>query len=208
MDPIHKITGTAVPIDRSDIDTDQIIPAVWLKRVERTGFGAGLFSSWRESDPDFVLNRPEYRSASVIVAGPNFGVGSSREHAVWALMDYGFRAVISSRFGDIFRNNATKSGLIPVVVEQGFAEEIMSAIEVNPATQVIVDIESRTVSVPSLRLSASFPMDDFTRYRLMEGLDDIGLTLRNDDAIGHYEARRPEWLPSIEHPAPAMTTRS
>ncbi len=206
MEPIKTITGTAVPIDRSDIDTDQIIPAVWLKRVERTGFGAGLFSSWRENDPDFVLNRPEYQSASVIVAGPNFGVGSSREHAVWALMDYGFRAVISSRFGDIFRNNATKSGLIPVVVEQGFAEEIMSAIEVNPATQVIVDVESRTVSVPSLRLSASFPMDDFTRYRLMEGLDDIGLTLRNDDAIGRYEARRPEWLPSVEHPEPAMAS--
>ncbi len=208
MEPLKTITGTAVPIDRSDIDTDQIIPAVWLKRVERTGFGAGLFSSWRENDPDFVLNRPEYQAASVIVAGPNFGVGSSREHAVWALMDYGFRAVISSRFGDIFRNNATKSGLIPVVVEQGFAEEIMSAIEVNPATQVIVDIESRTVSVPSLRLSAAFPMDDFTRYWLMEGLDDIGLTLRNDDAIGRFEARRPEWLPSVDHPEPAMTAGS
>lgn len=200
--------GTAIPLDRSDVDTDQIIPAVWLKRVERTGFGAGLFSSWRENDPNFVLNRPEYRSASVIVAGPNFGVGSSREHAVWALMDYGFKAVISSRFGDIFRNNATKSGLIPVVVEQGFAEEIMSAIEVNPATQVIVDIESRTVSVPSLRLSASFPLDDFTRYRLMEGLDDIGLTLRNEDAIVSYEGRRLSWLPSVEHPEPAMAVSS
>ncbi len=208
MEPIRTITGTAVPLDRSDVDTDQIIPAVWLKRVERTGFGAGLFSSWRENDPDFVLNRPEYRSASVIVAGPNFGVGSSREHAVWALMDYGFKAVISSRFGDIFRNNATKSGLIPVVVEQGFAEEIMSAIEVNPATQVIVDIESRTVSVPSLRLSSSFPLDDFTRYRLMEGLDDIGLTLRNEDAITDYEAHRPSWLPSVDHPEPAMAVSS
>lgn len=203
MEPIRTISGTAVPIDRSDVDTDQIIPAVWLKRVERTGFGAGLFSSWRENDPDFVLNRPEYQAASIIVAGSNFGVGSSREHAVWALMDYGFKAVISSRFGDIFRNNATKSGLIPVVVEQGFAEEIMSAIEVNPATQVIVDIESRTVSVPSLRLSASFPLDDFTRYRLMEGLDDIGLTLRNEDAMVSYEARRPAWLPSVDHPEPA-----
>ncbi len=208
MEPIKTITGTAVPIDRSDIDTDQIIPAVWLKRVERTGFGAGLFSSWRESDPDFVLNRPEYRSASVIVAGPNFGVGSSREHAVWALMDYGFKAVISSRFGDIFRNNATKSGLIPVVVDQGFAEEIMSAIEVNPATQVIVDIESRTVSVPSLRLSASFPLDDFTRNRLMEGLDDIGLTLRNDEAIGQYEACRADWMPSVDHPEPSIAAPS
>ncbi len=204
LEPIKTITGTAVPIDRSDIDTDQIIPAVWLKRVERTGFGAGLFSSWRENDPDFVLNRPEYQGATVIVAGPNFGVGSSREHAVWALMDYGFRAVISSRFGDIFRNNATKSGLIPVVVEQGFAEEIMSAIEVNPATEVIVDIESRTVSVPALRLSTTFPLDDFTRYRLMEGLDDIGLTLRNDDQIGQYEVRRPAWLPSVDHPEPRV----
>ena len=204
LEPIKTITGTAVPIDRSDIDTDQIIPAVWLKRVERTGFGAGLFSSWRENDPDFVLNRPEYQGATVIVAGPNFGVGSSREHAVWALMDYGFKAVISSRFGDIFRNNATKSGLIPVVVEQGFAEEIMSAIEVNPATEVIVDIESRTVSVPALRLSTTFPLDDFTRYRLMEGLDDIGLTLRNDDQIGQYEVRRPAWLPSVDHPEPGV----
>ena len=204
MEPIRTITGTAVPLDRSDVDTDQIIPAVWLKRVERTGFGAGLFSSWRENDPDFVLNRPEYQSASVIVAGPNFGVGSSREHAVWALMDYGFKAVISSRFGDIFRNNATKSGLIPVVVEQGFAEEVMSAVEVNPATEVIVDIASRTVSVPSLRLSASFPLDDFTRYRLMEGLDDIGLTLRNEDAIASFEARRPSWLPRVDHPEPIL----
>lgn len=205
MEPIKTITGTAVPLDRADVDTDQIIPAVWLKRVERTGFGAGLFSSWRESDPDFVLNRPEYANASVLVAGPNFGVGSSREHAVWSLMDYGFRAVISSRFGDIFRNNAMKSGLIPVTVDQGFAEEVMSAIEVNPATEVIVDIESRTVSVPSLRLQASFPMDDFTRYRLMEGLDDIGLTLRNDAAIGAYEARRNSWLPVVDHPDAGVT---
>jgi 3-isopropylmalate/(R)-2-methylmalate dehydratase small subunit len=206
MEPIKTITGTAVPLDRADVDTDQIIPAVWLKRVERTGFGAGLFSAWRESDPDFVLNRPEYAQATVLVAGPNFGVGSSREHAVWALQDYGFRAVISSRFGDIFRNNATKAGLIPVVVEQGFAEEIMSAIEVDPTTEVVVDLETRTVSVPALRLGASFPMDDFTRYRLMEGLDDIGLTLRNEDAIGAYEAQRRPWLPTVDHPEPAGVT--
>ena len=206
MEPIKTITGTAVPLDRADVDTDQIIPAVWLKRVERTGFGAGLFLAWRENDPDFVLNRPEYHQATVMVAGPNFGVGSSREHAVWALQDYGFRAVISSRFGDIFRNNATKGGLIPVVVEQGFAEEIMSAIEVDPTTEVVVDLESRTVTVPALRLSASFPMDDFTRYRLMEGLDDIGLTLRNEDAISAFEGQRHAWLPTVDHPEPVSGT--
>ncbi|HEV2528584.1 MAG TPA: 3-isopropylmalate dehydratase small subunit [Thermomicrobiales bacterium] len=206
MEPIRTITGTAVPLDRADVDTDQIIPAVWLKRVERTGFGAGLFSAWRENDPDFVLNRPEYQQATIMVAGPNFGVGSSREHAVWALQDYGFRAVISSRFGDIFRNNATKGGIIPVVVEQGFAEEIMSAIEVDPTTEVVIDLETRTVTVPALRLSASFPMDDFTRYRLMEGLDDIGLTLRSEDAISAYERRREPWKPTVNHPEPFVAT--
>ena len=208
MEPIRTITGTAVPIDRADIDTDQIIPAVWLKRVERTGFGAGLFSSWRENEPDFPLNRPEYVGASVVVAGPNFGVGSSREHAVWALTDYGFKAVISSRFGDIFRNNATKAGLVPVVVSQGFAEEIMSAVEVNPATEIVIDIESRTVTVPALNIRASFPMDDFTRYRLIEGLDDIGLTLTHGADIDTYEAQRRSWMPSVDHPEPRLMTES
>ena len=197
MQPVRVITGTAVPLDRSDVDTDQIIPAVWLKRVERTGFGVGLFSSWRENDPDFPLNRPEFAGASILVAGPNFGVGSSREHAVWALMDYGFKAVVSPRFGDIFRNNATKSGLVPVVVEPAIGEALMRAVQADPQLEVSVDVERRVVSAPSVGIEAPFPLDDFTRHRLLEGLDDIGLTLRHVDAIATYEATRPAWMPSV-----------
>lgn len=197
MQAVRVITGRAVPLDRADVDTDQIIPAHWLKRVERTGFGAGLFSAWRESDPDFVLNRPEYAGASILVAGPNFGVGSSREHAVWSLMDYGFRAVISPQFGDIFRNNSTKTGLVPVVVEPEVGEALMRAVQADPALEITVDVEKRDVSAPAVGISASFPMDDFTRYRLLEGLDDIGITLRNEAAITAYEARRPAWLPTV-----------
>ncbi len=197
MQPVRVITGTAVPLDRSDVDTDQIIPAHWLKRVERTGFGAGLFSSWREADPNFVLNRPEYSGASILVAGSNFGVGSSREHAVWALMDAGFQAVISPRFGDIFRNNATKSGLVPVVVEPPVAEALLRAVEADPRLEVRVDVERRMVSASGVGIEAPFPLDDFTRYRLLEGLDDIGLTLRHVDALGAYEARRPDWMPMV-----------
>ena len=197
MQPVRVITGTAVPLDRSDVDTDQIIPAVWLKRVERTGFGVGLFSSWRESDPNFPLNRPEFAGASILVAGPNFGVGSSREHAVWALMDYGFKAVVSPRFGDIFRNNATKSGLVPVVVEPAIGEALMRAVQADPQLEVSVDVERRVVSAPSVGIEAPFPLDDFTRHRLLEGLDDIGLTLRHVDAIAAYEATRPAWMPSV-----------
>jgi len=197
MHPVRTITGTAVPLDRSDVDTDQIIPAFWLKRVERTGFGAGLFSAWREQDPTFVLNRPEYAGASILIAGPNFGVGSSREHAVWALMDHGFRAVISPRFGDIFRNNATKSGLVPVVVEPEVGEALLGAVAADPALEVTVDVEARRVSAPAVGIEAGFPLDDFTRYRLLEGLDDIGLTLRHEAAIADYERRRPPWLPRV-----------
>ena len=197
MQAVRVITGRAVPLDRADVDTDQIIPAHWLKRVERTGFGKGLFSAWRESDPDFVLNRPEHAGANILVAGPNFGVGSSREHAVWSLMDYGFRAVISPRFGDIFRNNSTKTGLVPVVVEPEIGEALMRAVQADPSLEITVDVEKREVSVPAIGIRAPFPMDDFTRYRLLEGLDDIGLTLRNEDAITAYEARRPAWLPTV-----------
>ncbi len=196
MKPIRVITGTAVPLDRSDVDTDQIIPADWLKRVERTGFGAGLFSSWREADRDFVLNQPQYGGASILIAGPNFGTGSSREHAVWALTDYGFEAVISSRFADIFRNNSTKAGLVPVTVPPDVAEALLRAVEADPSLEITIDIERRLVSAPAVGIQASFPLDDFTQHRLLEGLDDIGLTLRNQDDIDSYEISRPNWLPT------------
>ena len=202
MEPVRKIQGRAVPLERSDVDTDQIIPAVYLKRVERTGFGEGLFAAWRENDPNFVLNRSEFQGGSVLIAGPNFGTGSSREHAVWALMDYGFRAVISPKFGDIFQNNATKSGLVPVVVPDDFGAELMEAAAEHPYLEVIVDVENRTVSAPAVGLQATFPMDDFTRHRLLEGLDDIGLTLRNEDAITAFESGRPAWKPHVTHPEP------
>ena len=197
MDPIKKIEGRIVPLDRSDVDTDQIIPAVYLKRVERTGFGEGLFAAWRESDPGFVLNRPEFEGGKVLIAGPNFGTGSSREHAVWALLDYGFQAVISPKFGDIFKNNATKSGLVPVTVDPEFGAELLEAAAEHPFLEVVVDVESRTVSVPSLGMSASFPLDDFTQHRLLNGLDDIGLTLQHVDAIDAYERARPSWRPEV-----------
>jgi 3-isopropylmalate/(R)-2-methylmalate dehydratase small subunit len=199
MQPVRVIVGTAVPLDRSDIDTDQIIPASWLKRVERTGFGVGLFSAWRENDPDFVLNRPEYAGAKILVAGPNFGIGSSREHAVWALTDYGFQAVICPRFGDIFRNNATKTGLVPVGVSPEFGEALLRAVERDPSLEINIDVAEGWVSAPSVRLECEFPLDEFTRHRLVEGLDDIGLTLRHSDKIAAFESKRPAWMPSIGH---------
>lgn len=197
MNPVRTITGVAAPLDRSDVDTDQIIPAVWLKRVERTGFGEGLFSSWRQ-DPEFVLNKKEFQGASVLIAGPNFGTGSSREHAVWALMDAGFQAVISPRFGDIFKNNSTKSGLVPVVVDPEVGEFLLNAAAAEPGLQVTIDVENRLLSVPEIGVEVSFALDDFTQFRLLEGLDDIGLSLRHVDAIGEYESRRAEWLPTVE----------
>ncbi len=200
MDPIKVIRGTAAPLDRSDVDTDQIIPASWLKRVERTGFGVGLFSAWREIDPDFVLNRPEFREASILIAGPNFGIGSSREHAVWALTDYGFRAVVSPRFGDIFRNNATKSGLVPVVVSPEFGKALLRAVERDPELEVSIDIAERRISAPAVGLEHEFPLDAFTQHRLLEGLDDIGLTLGHADKIEEFESRRPEWMPRVLTP--------
>jgi 3-isopropylmalate/(R)-2-methylmalate dehydratase small subunit len=195
MQPVRAVTGRAVPLDRSDVDTDQIIPAEWLKRVERTGFGRGLFASWRDQR-DFVLNRPEHSGATILVAGPNFGTGSSREHAVWALTDYGFEAVISARFGDIFRNNATKSGLVPATVDAATAAAIMSAVAADPDLEVTVDVERGVVSAPAAGLEAPFELDDFARYRFLEGLDDIGLTLRHQADIDDYEGRRPGWLPT------------
>ncbi|MFO7279728.1 MAG: 3-isopropylmalate dehydratase small subunit [Thermoanaerobacterales bacterium] len=195
MEPVRVVQGTAVPLDRSDVDTDQIIPAEWLKRVERTGFGRGLFATWRD-EPGFVLNDERYAGATILVAGPNFGTGSSREHAVWAITDYGFKAVVSPRFGDIFRNNATKNGLVPVVVPPEVGERLMRAVEADPALEVTIDIERRTLAAPAAGIECEFPLDDATRERFLEGLDDIGITLRHTAAIDAYEARRPAWMPS------------
>jgi 3-isopropylmalate/(R)-2-methylmalate dehydratase small subunit len=195
MQPVRIVTGTAVPLDRSDVDTDQIIPSDWLKRVERTGFGAGLFAEWRD-DRSFVMNDARFAGASILVAGSNFGTGSSREHAVWALVDYGFRAVVSPRFADIFRNNCTKAGLLPVEVDGAVARSLMDAITDDPTLELTIDVERGTVSAPAAGIEATFPLDEFTRHRLLEGLDDIGLTLRNADAIDDYETRRPRWMPT------------
>jgi 3-isopropylmalate/(R)-2-methylmalate dehydratase small subunit len=197
MDAVHVITGTAVPLDRSDVDTDQIIPASWLKRVERTGFGVGLFSAWRENERDFVLNRAEHAGATILVAGANFGVGSSREHAVWALEDYGFKAIISPRFGDIFRNNCTKVGLVPVTVDAAVGEALLRAVEADPTLEITIDVERRTVEAPKAGITGTFPLDDFTQYRLLNGLDDIGLTLLHEPDITAYESKRPAILPVV-----------
>jgi 3-isopropylmalate/(R)-2-methylmalate dehydratase small subunit len=195
MDPVHIVQGTAVPLDRSDVDTDQIIPAHWLKRVERTGFGRGLFSTWRD-DRAFVLNDERYAGAVVLVAGPNFGTGSSREHAVWAIMDYGFAAVVSPRFGDIFRNNATKNGLVPVQVPADVGETLLAALEENPDLEVTVDVERRVLAAPAAGIECDFPLDDATRTRFLEGLDDVAITLRHEPDITAYEAGRPSYLPT------------
>jgi 3-isopropylmalate/(R)-2-methylmalate dehydratase small subunit len=194
MDKFTVHTGTAVPLRRSNVDTDQIIPAVYLKRVTRTGFADGLFSAWRE-DPSFVLNDPAFAGGTVLVAGPEFGTGSSREHAVWALRDFGFRAVVSPRFGDIFRGNALKEGLLPVELELPAVEELWALVEADPTTAVTVDLERRELRAGD-RVWA-FPLDDFSRWRLLEGLDDIGLTLRHEAEITEYEQRRPAFLPAI-----------
>ncbi len=193
MDAFTAHTGTAAPLRRSDVDTDQIIPSDWLKRVERTGFGRGLFSEWRE-DPAFVLNLPQHQGASVLLAGENFGTGSSREHAVWALQDFGFRAVVSPRFGDIFRSNALKGGLVPVQLDEAVVEQLMARVEQDPQLPVTVDLEARELRAGDV--VAAFPLDDFTRWRLMEGLDDIGLTLRTEPEIASYEAARAHHLPT------------
>jgi 3-isopropylmalate/(R)-2-methylmalate dehydratase small subunit len=195
MEPVHIVSGTAVPLDRSDVDTDQIIPAEWLKRVERTGFGKGLFSSWRD-DRDFVLNDERYAGATILVAGPNFGTGSSREHAVWSILDYGFKAVISPRFGDIFANNCTKCGLVPVKVPADVGEALLRAIEADPTLELTVDVDRRTLEVPAAGIICDFPLEDTTRERFLQGLDDIGLTLRSQGDIDSFETRRPAWMPT------------
>jgi 3-isopropylmalate/(R)-2-methylmalate dehydratase small subunit len=196
MDAFTVHTGTALPLRRSNVDTDQIIPAVYLKRVTRTGFEDGLFSAWRTNEPDFVLNRAEYRGASILVAGPDFGTGSSREHAVWALTDYGFKAVISPRFADIFRGNSLKSGLLTVQLPEKIVQRLWDDIEEDPATEVTIDLRERNV-----RWSGEiheFALDDYTRWRLLEGLDDIDLTLRHTDEIASFETTRKPWLPTAD----------
>jgi 3-isopropylmalate/(R)-2-methylmalate dehydratase small subunit len=196
MEPVHVITGRGVPLDRSDVDTDQIIPSDWLKRVERTGFEAGLFSEWRD-DRDFVLNQEPYQGATVLVAGENFGTGSSREHAVWAIQQYGFAAVVAPRFGDIFRNNATKNGLVPVQVSAEVGRQLLDALVADPTLELTVDVELRVLEVPGLDLLVDFPLDDAVRHRFLHGLDDIGLTLQHEAEITAYEQQRPAWMPVI-----------
>ena len=195
MKAVRVHTGRAVPLTRSDVDTDQIIPSDWLKRVERTGFGRGLFSEWRD-EPSFVLNDERYAGATVLVAGSNFGVGSSREHAVWALMDYGFDVVISPRFGDIFRNNSTKNGLVPVVLDAETVDRLHEALDADPSLEIVVDVERLVVEVPSLGIVESFPLDESTQHRFLHGLDDIGITLSHEDDIEAYESRRLGFKPA------------
>jgi len=200
MDKFTTHTGVGLPLRRSNVDTDQIIPAVYLKRVTRTGFEDGLFAAWR-GDPSFVLNKPEYAEASVLVAGPDFGTGSSREHAVWALQNYGFRVVISSRFADIFRGNAGKSGLVAAQVDDKVVQRLWDYLESHPGATVTVDLEARIVKAgggPDA-IEDSFDIDDYTRWRLLEGLDDIGITLSHDQDIATFESTRPSWKPATIH---------
>jgi len=197
MEKITVHSGKALPLRYSDVDTDQVIPAVYLKRVTRTGFADGLFAAWR-NDPDFVLNRPQHAGATLLVAGPNFGTGSSREHAVWALLDYGFRVVVGSRFGDIFRGNAAKAGLLIALVEQDVVERLWDLVESDPETIVTADLVERQIRAGSgdRAIVAPFEIDDYTRWRLLEGLDDVGITLSHADEIAAYETTRPSWKPT------------
>jgi 3-isopropylmalate/(R)-2-methylmalate dehydratase small subunit len=194
MEPVREIVARAVPLDRANVDTDQIIPSDWLKRVERTGFGEGLFSEWRESS-DFVLNQEQHDGAQILVAGANFGCGSSREHAPWALEDYGFRAIIAPSFADIFRNNCLKIGLLPVVLRADVVTKIMRTVEEDPSVEIVIDVVDRRVAVPAIDLDEPFELEDFHHSRLLEGLDDIGITLRHDADISAYETTRASWLP-------------
>ena len=193
MRAVRTIEGTAVPLDRSDVDTDQIIPSDWLKQVERTGFEKGLFSEWRD-DPAFVLNQEQFQGANVLIGGPNFGTGSSREHAVWAIQQYGFEAVVSPRFGDIFRNNCTKNGLVPVQVDADTGERLLRMVEADPSLVFEIDIATRTLRAGDVEVE--FPLDEGTQHRFLEGLDDIGLTLQHADDISAFEQRRPTYLPA------------
>ena len=193
MEPFETHTGRVLPLRRSNVDTDQIIPAVYLKRITRDGFEDGLFAAWRK-DPEFVLNQPQYEGATVLVAGPEFGTGSSREHAVWALQNYGFRVVISPRFADIFRGNSLKGGLLTVELPESVVEQMWALAEEDPSTSVTVDLQARTVEFGSQRVA--FDLDDYSRWRLLEGLDDVGLTLRHTDKVAEFESHRPAWMPT------------
>lgn len=195
MEPVEIVSGRALPLDRASVDTDQIIPAVWLKRVERSGFGAGLFAEWRD-DRNFVLNKPEHAGATIVVAGPAFGIGSSREHAVWALVDYGFRAVIAPSFGDIFRNNSIRSGLVPTEVSPELGQSLMRAVQEDPTLELVIDVASRTVSAPAKGIEGPFKLADAMAERLLSGLDDVGLTMRHLSEIETFEASRPSWMPA------------
>jgi 3-isopropylmalate/(R)-2-methylmalate dehydratase small subunit len=201
---VRRVAGHAVVIDRRDIDTDQIIPAAWLKRVERSGFGAGLFEAWRR-DPGFVLNTPAAAEAKILVAGANFGCGSSREHAVWALQDFGFEAVIAPSFADIFRGNSIGAGLVTAQADDETVARLTSALAAEPSASVVVDVAERTVAIPAAGLSAAFALPDYARWRLLEGLDDVGVTLRYAGAITDFEGRRPDWLPVSGPRAQAIT---
>ena len=195
MKAVRIVSGTALPLDRADVDTDQIVPSDWLKRVERTGFEKGLFSEWRD-DRDFVLNQEHYAKANILVAGINFGTGSSREHAVGAIQQYGFEAVVSPRFADIFRNNCTKNGLVPVTVSSEFGAALMQAVKDDPTLEITIDVERLTMEAPAVGLESSFPLDSGTQQRFLEGLDDIGLTMRHLAEIEAYETKRPAWTPT------------
>ena len=196
MPGVTRIAGRAVALERADVDTDQIIPAEWLKHVGRTGFADGLFGAWR-ADPGFALNRPGAEQAKVLVAGANFGCGSSREHAVWALQDFGFTAVVSPRFADIFRGNCVSAGLVPVEADEQTVAQVFAALADDPDAEVVVDVAARTLAVPSAGIEAQFPLPDFARWRLLEGLDDVAMTLQHADAFAAFEAGRPAWLPSV-----------
>jgi 3-isopropylmalate/(R)-2-methylmalate dehydratase small subunit len=200
MPGVQLITGRAVALNRRDVDTDQIIPASWLKRVERTGFAPGLFGAWR-TDPGFVLNRPGAADAKVLVAGANFGCGSSREHAVWALQDFGFQAVVAPSFGDIFRNNSVAAGLVPAQVSEESAARLFAALAADQDAEVVVDVAARTAAIPSSGASEPFELADYARWRLLEGLDDIALTLRHEQEIDAFEPGRPAWLPGLRDEA-------
>lgn len=196
MNPVTVITGSMVPLPRADVDTDQIMPKQWLKRVERTGYGQYVFADWRKDEDDFVMERPEYQQAKVLVSGPNFGSGSSREHAPWGLQDWGFEAVIAPSFADIFRNNCTKIGLVPVILSEKEVQWLLELAESDPTAEITIDVADRSVSYRD-EFKAMFELDEFTRHRLLNGLDDIGLTLRNVSAITAFETERPLFMPSL-----------